>query len=378
MIDKIEMYKVGFGDCFICSDNEGKNKMLVDCGSIGTISQNIIQEIDWSLSKSHNYLMITHFHDDHYNGLTRLNKGLKFDEIYLPNFFTRKIITLQFIALANKKNMINSNVADESYNIALNLLMSIPMLARHFINGTRVIFLNKLYGIHNSYNHRNGLDSLRILWPDMSYVEQHASILLETIMPVLSDESNMLLDGYVNNYIEVIGRSYDNGILYFHPGSREALDSILSSIEQCQRNLNVILSQEELSEFSEFQNKLCLCFDNIYGNIDNPVLFLSDIRKSCYKQLITVNDLADYYSTIKVPHHGTKLCYIGNLPNSDSLLIPNDSCRKNWEIYDDYFTAYCSRRIYPNKRCCNINCNKKCNKTNSCFGDRDYYCTHIL
>ncbi|MDE6867817.1 MAG: hypothetical protein K2J83_01575, partial [Clostridia bacterium] len=133
-------------------------------------------------------------------------------------------------------------------------------------------------------------------------------------------------------------------------------------------------SNDLLRKISSFQNKLCLCFDNANKNNDKPVLFLSDISKQCYNQLININEIARYYSTIKVPHHGTPSYFIDNLPESENLLIPNDNKRKTWLISSDYFITYSSRNIFPNLPCSHLNRLKSRNSS----GVPDYFCTHYL
>lgn len=369
MINKIEMYKVGFGDSFICSDLYDKNKMLVDFGSTHSISPKISSEVDRSLSTAQNkYLMITHFHSDHYGGLSNLNKGLNFAEIYLPNFLSKSIITLQFIALL--ANVAHGRVND-CYITAFNLLTSIPTLAQHFYSGTKVIFLNT-----SQTTHTNHLDTLRILWPDMNYVERRAKRLIKIITQQI-DQNNgalfKLLNEYVNRFMNIMERNTDNGAVYLHARNRRDFESVFELIKESQQNLKINVPDDLLQCISSFQNRLCLCFDNASSNNDKPVLFLSDITPTGYRQMIQLNPLASYYSAIKVPHHGTRAYFIGNLPNSEKLLIPNDNNNVSWKIYG-YFTTYSSRKIFINRPCWQV----KGLSRYKCYGVPCYFCTHIL
>ncbi|MDE6758580.1 MAG: hypothetical protein K2J89_04815 [Clostridia bacterium] len=341
MINKIEMYKVGFGDCFICSDEENRNKMLVDCGSIREVHPNIIEDINLSLARTNNYLMITHFHDDHFNKLEKLDPELKFSEIYLPNFFTRNIIRLEYSILASN----NKNLNDDAHVIAINLLKIIPTIARHFKNGVRISFLNKDYGLHKEFIERNGLDKIRILWPEMSYIEQKAKKLNEKIDNIISEENRQLLDDKANKFIEKCSI-----YVYKREERKNNVDNNYST--QKSDEVTIEIPHKLYKTITEFQNQICLCFDNANSQNDNPVLFLSDINKRGYNAIKNYNDLAPHYSIIKVPHHGTKKYYINNLPDSDSLLIPNDNARKKWDIYNEYFITYQARNIITNSRCC--------------------------
>ena len=338
MIDRIEMYKVGFGDCFICSDKNNRYKMLIDCGKFrGSLSANIVQEINNSLSNSTNYLMVTHFHNDHFSGLKKLDKNLNFERIYLPNFITENILTLEFAMLANK-----SISGDEKYQTALNLITSIPTIARHFVRGTRISFLNRKYGIASKTT--NGLDSFRILWPDMSYTEAYAKELREVLKAEITDDSYNILKEYANKYIHLISSRSDNGIFYASNGENnnqedETIMAFERLIEDFIRSVHLDLPERLLRKFSRIQNNISLCFDNVSSHNSSPVLFLSDIPKNEYKKIVKTTDLSDYYYAIKVPHHGTAKYFIDNLPESRYLFITNDNSH-----------------IVTNLMCCDLQC----------------------
>ena len=45
-INKIKCYNVGFGDCFLCKDENTNSKMLIDCGTTGSFkSKDVIDDI---------------------------------------------------------------------------------------------------------------------------------------------------------------------------------------------------------------------------------------------------------------------------------------------------------------------------------------------
>ncbi len=332
MINEIEMYNVGFGDCIICNDGENKSKLLVDCGGKQNFSKEIVKELNASLKRSQqNYLMLTHFHSDHFNGLKNLDGSLRFNCIYLPNFLTENILRLEFASIARSLK----NYKNAEYYAALNLLTCVPNLFRFFANGAKVVFLNKTYGFEEMSPQRCPL-GLRVLWPDMSYMEQTAKSINALLNQEFSDESKAVLDEYVRHYYRTLMQRTDNGVLYSQNSNGEDL---LDRIYEC-ANINLNISKKLIDKLSKFQNKISLCFDNAIGRNTKPVLFLSDVTQSGYRQIEKINDLSPHYSAIKVPHHGTKDYFIDNLPPSDMLLITNDGSWKRCRICDEYYYAY--------------------------------------
>ena len=90
---KLNMFNVGFGDCFIIK-SESTN-FLVDCGTIKfnyrmfkSFSEFVDYINQYELTRNKkNIGLITHFHEDHYGGFKLLkNKGEKdiFNKIYIP------------------------------------------------------------------------------------------------------------------------------------------------------------------------------------------------------------------------------------------------------------------------------------------------------
>ena len=81
---ELYIFNVGFGDCFIIKDEQ--TSFLIDCGGMGSkISDNIIDDIKSKLGND-NYLLITHFHQDHYNLIDKL-EDVKFKKIFLRNIY---------------------------------------------------------------------------------------------------------------------------------------------------------------------------------------------------------------------------------------------------------------------------------------------------
>ena len=74
-IKQIKCYNVGFGDSFLCKGkNEYGAKMLVDCGEQNSFKNlNVLSDIyNELLTAEEKNIMISHLHEDHYNGISLL------------------------------------------------------------------------------------------------------------------------------------------------------------------------------------------------------------------------------------------------------------------------------------------------------------------
>ena len=79
---KISMYEVNFGECILYED--ASKQLLIDCGAkfeeAGVLACSRVQK-DIGDDAT---LMISHFDEDHYNGIIEMPKGTIFKKIYLP------------------------------------------------------------------------------------------------------------------------------------------------------------------------------------------------------------------------------------------------------------------------------------------------------
>ena len=117
-IKQIKCYNVGFGDCFLCKDNnENGPKMLVDFGEHRSFNNlavlnDVYDELIMAKQKN---LMISHLHQDHYNGVSQLlatHQDLKFDNVYLPNYISNGSLELYATMLFyGKKDHVLSKAA---------------------------------------------------------------------------------------------------------------------------------------------------------------------------------------------------------------------------------------------------------------------------
>lgn len=353
MINNIEIFDVNFGDCFICQDNSMRERMLVDFGSIRKIKKSVINEVNLQLGNADKkHLMISHFHSDHYSGIKHLLDTIKFDEIYLPNFFSKEVIKLQYTIL------LALSPSNRSYTIAYNMLSVIPNLVNHIQNTTKIIFTRRGDII------KNNIDSLRVLWPDNADFDKRAKKIYEEIVAYYKlKEKEELINKFVEDYFStILPLREDDNTLGFIQTDENQLKKLLSLIENLELSLKESKAKPKKmrislnKEISFFQNSICICFDNVIENNDKPVLFLSDISQDIFGKILNGAvdiKLAEHYSAIKVPHHGTKDYYVNDLPESNYMIISNGLARTNsWRITALYGWKYNGRNFictnYPN------------------------------
>lgn len=394
MVEDIDIYNVKFGDCFILknnSDTQHSNKLLVDFGSIQSIDPPVIKGVNIELARAESkYLMITHFHSDHYKGIKTLNNNIIFDEIYLPDYFSRNIIKLQFtlLSLLNERH--------PAYQIAYNLLSAIPNIFRHLNCNSKIIFVKRGDLIFNN------LDSFRILWPKVDDFDRLAHLLFREVIDYynLGEDYENYIESLTERYFSLLPETREhegNGhVLKFEDLEfrAERIRQIEAEIERVsnetnkpRKRLRYVLS----NKIRSCQNEICICFDNLFGrNIpkNKRVLFLSDICRENLQTIIGSEDnsnlaLSDYYRVIKVPHHGTKDYFVPNLTLSEYMIVPNGyAIKPGWEITALYGEYYKERNFI----CADFNaCEnshffrycRACCRNNCICGFYPHYCLYL-
>ena len=350
MMKQIKIFNVNFGDCFLCeSEEENKAAMLVDFGSTRSIVDCVADEVNSSLRKFENkYLMISHFHSDHYSGIHRLDDDIIFNEVYLPNFFTDDVIRLQLVVLAV---LSESNPA---HGVALNLLSVVPDLLNHLNNFSRICYVKRKEKIFNQ------VDSCRILWPDINDFNDEAKEIFNKLvdyygLSVKLGQFNDLVASYINLFPTI-----DNNEGFYMQFNDEYLAESQHYKQEAENIKNKVIElfkEDKISvkridreinkQLSSFQNEISICFDNVAdegGVTTKSVLFLSDISRDNYYKIANATDglkIAGEYKAIKVAHHGTKGYFVNNLPKSEYLIISNgNASNDSWRITSLYGWNY--------------------------------------
>lgn len=407
MINAIDIFNVGFGDCFVLkckkSDEDGATPtentqaMLVDCGSMKKIDNEVFKKLNNSLIEADKrYLMITHFHSDHYNNISKLCEQIKFDAVYLPNFFSESVIKMELSALVSPISATNPEL-----KFAKNLLLCIPNIKMH-MRDSYIQFVERGTTVYNE------TDEYRILWPEQSALTKKAQSTCRQIIDSLTDEDrnaadrlDKLITDAANNYLALFHavNQRQDGINIIHEFSKEQANHCYvrsQAIIEGLKNESLSLINPKtvkkniksiINKISSFQNQVCICFDNYVDDPKMPVLFLSDIDAKTYEKYIADNtnaySLREEYFAVKVPHHGTKDYFTDRLPKSKYMIISNGKYRKSWQITYKYGDKYpetlfiCTNNdaceyILLNKSCKSFRrchhgpCCKDCNKRTQC------------
>lgn len=329
------MINMGFGDCFVI-ENEGK-KILVDCGSKckSKYRQNL-RFVDPDIEE----VLITHFHEDHYNFINEACFwNLK--KVYLsPLFYSEK-----------DKNVV------EVYLFLLFFLMkrrfnSFFNLWKWISTQNRIRFL--WAGDHFSKN------KFKVLWPKKSTKQSSLSMITESIEGILGEVDKYFdnakeIREKIENFRKYLKRFIDN-LYYLYKLSQPEDSSFqdieidhkfksffesktskdLFTIDEIREIKKIILSMNNKikNDLIKSMNDCSVVFDGCVNN--EKVLFCADASPNIINQIRKGIELSSEkkYKVIKVPHHGTKN-YRVDLPDSEYYFIPNDNSRRGWQISGD-------------------------------------------
>ena len=335
-IKKVKCYNVGFGDCFLCKDeNENGNKLLVDFGA-RRADKKVVCDLKNELSNAKNkYLMISHLHEDHYRGFKNVKykdiSFLQFDEIYLPNYITNG--GLEFLGeellLSNNNQLIKQVIA----------LLKIPFLFPKYIKDGAKIFL-----LREGNRRYTNLCTFKVLLPKK-----------DAFSHIMNPQTKHIVKEFTETYISLLGYSEEGeefaSISRYSEAIEKEFDDIIERLLKNKADVTILTDEKVLKErFKQYHNTLSLAFHELYIKDLENVLFLGDAKK---EELVGLN-LNTKYRFVKVQHHGTKAHFHAGLPYADYYSIPNGKAKNTEELsclYDHHYgmnTAF----ICPN----NINC----------------------
>lgn len=337
-IKQIKCYNVGFGDCFLCKDNnENGPKMLVDCGKHRSFNNlavlnDVYDELIMAKQKN---LMISHLHQDHYNGVSQLlatHQDLKFDNVYLPNYISNGSLELYASTIFLDPN---SDLAREARYV-----LQIPgILQKNCTPNARIYFLSEGGKAFNSLcvfeallpkNNRERLWNENIE-PIREFCERYKEIL-----------------GYVEN---------ESGSVTVSINLEESISELVEKFYNQASEKYERVSKSKINElkkrFKTNRNELSLAFHELGIEDSQNVLFLGDAEPTDIKHLADNNKLKNEYCFVKVQHHGTKNYFYNKLPKANWFVISNGGNRQSWEITKDYDYQYSKNTNFI----CTNNCN---------------------
>ena len=325
-IKKIKCYNVGFGDCFLCKNEVYNSVMLVDCGTHSSfinssVTQDICQEFSQADEKS---IMISHLHQDHYNGIADLfinDPTLKINNLYLPNYISNGSLEILAEVIFTDKHSALAKAVRE-------ILMIPGLFSRHFENGAKIHFLSENGLI------KNKVCRISVLLPRKNLVKQKSIL------------DNSKIEAFCKEYVKIFrntedaeGRISVSVSLDLDYGER--ISQLIS--DYLENNEETNLYKDELdnikNRFNTRLNSLSLAFDEWYICEAHNVLFLGDAENKDIEYVCNTH-ANNSYKFVKISHHGTRNYFYQNLPKATYYAISNGAAKDSWEISARYDCRY--------------------------------------
>lgn len=328
MINNIITYNVGFGDCtLICGTSKcgDSGKMLVDFGgdllNIQNVATNIIQQLN---SAKHKYLIISHFHQDHYNGLDLLVGKVVFDRIYIPDFINNNSLHILSAALFVKNTKIFSQAKD------------ILTIISDLLNKGLVKKIEDIQLCKAGDEIINELEKFKCLLPKTNIICKR-QITMDKIRKDFNIKSivralncnDYNISGYIKEIETIKNSNFDDKDFRY----------IKNLFKKIQNNYSIVFQNSRINDNEKYHDSnknILFCGDALPKNINSV--------KSC---------LYDEYDVIKIPHHGTKKYFYKDFPCSKNFIISNGKKNNNTKISLLYDTNYRQNQkfICSNKEC---------------------------
>lgn len=369
----VTMYNMGFGEAILYK--ESRQKLLVDWGSVTNRNmflpgyEGIVNELN-----SDTALMITHFEEDHYNGILehQFPDDFHFREIIIPKYLNKasECISSTEAVFTDVLRIWAYGMTTNYYKLPSlhRLFCLLPSLVRSTSDIKAMSFGDSVYVDQTC---------LDILWPQErntqtydEYAEEVKSILQSgTHQDALSQARlNTFLenaDAYVDAFLKVyslyinkeeVGKELENMQSRYELMTRSIVKLNLTDAEN--DRLNDIHSIRVKSV-----NDCSIVFQSRYNR---DILALGDVSAKIINYLWANRLLTEHYNVIKVQHHGSKAYWSENLPEARWYLISNSGwAYLKWRIYEKYGATYGDNMLCTNdreKRCSYYNAgnNVKC------------------
>lgn len=291
------MYNCDYGDCFAIEKEHVDRPLYVDFG-IHILSElhkdkkarNKRYDDIINLMPKEKDFLLTHYHEDHYNGLLYLKKtnpAERFENVYIPDIWDTnnnyRLIKLSLLgSIYDRDDGSRINLAD-----FLKAICNMP-------------------NIHLVSRGDNISKNFVALWPDKD---------LLTKGTINMSDIDKELDSFGESLTSIAQRLYENVMLM-----------VVSPQNRNNRDLEAVFSElsEQINSFAEqYQNRIKEMADKQFDNVNNisivfrnkrhnycgrNMLFTGDIGKGRMKKIASLKTypmLLKNYSIIKIPHHGT-------------------------------------------------------------------------
>lgn len=343
------MMNVGFGDCFILSEeNDG---MLIDFGSIQSIHTRLVSDVESQiLNKNIRRCLLTHFHSDHYKGINELanlpSMKNRFSEIILPNiYFNQAAFRIQLFRLIALSKYGGAWLDAYNYVSSKVRFQQLLVAGGHF------------HYVAESAQFRIGKTEYTVLAPSRTDLIKLGEMeLLQYVDEWLNGRDDKAQDEIRQLYREIIQATFqtmkfDDAREFTAEKFVERkdwdidLESLLQKIEQfSELKLSIPIDKQKKLDglqrsFSYDWNRLSIVFK---AN-DDSLLMTGDMKKRVWDGVVR-HYCRNHIAVFKVPHHGTKDYFCWDFPQDSQYLISNGQC-KGWDISALYPLYYCSSKF---------------------------------
>lgn len=369
----VTMLQMDFGESILL--NEGDDAcLMIDCGSKSdparcrTLFQYAEQQV---IPYTHREAMISHFHEDHYNGFRAFQISI-FDCVYIPHIFTAKQHPnmVDYLLMRDYlRSRINKN--GKPHYTLLQLLENMPKIGKQF----------QLLKRGDKFQFQK--NTAEVLWPcpaavnrdvaESGVLDRIPEDLCEEVFRV-SDQISVLVVRYGGSNSLVLGRNF--------AGDFEGIKAAAEALPADYRFPEDTDPKELLDAFHwKFpkvinDHKYCLVFQIRSASDQKQYLFTGDARTEDLQRIIRNADLAialrkNFYA-VKAPHHGTVSHYCTDLFDNPSYQIEivfishGKGFGHYGKIYKEYirkcFSTVCTNYSYAEcpdfpyctSRCCGL------------------------
>lgn len=370
---ELTIHNVGFGDFFLLSDEQ--EHCFVDCGGRrkAEVSALALQAIERLGAKKSLKGVVTHFHNDHYNGYRDLSnhKSGLFDQLLLPYIVVdeqaNRPVIIEMAAYFYTFLSPNTQTWQVSANI-LNALGDLSRIAKN--NNIRFVSTGDEFSI--------GSKQFEVLWPDreMLFDENLKRYLYE-----LDEKTGDMLrwrdvrEQLRYSYIRWLDSQSNVETLGSLVEEQEVIISQLDDIRESQvqegnqRIISNSLRYHGTKLFSSSNNSTSIVFHEKREHCedDNFVLMTGDVEKRIIDEKLR-DRFDNSYHILKAPHHGTDNHYSNNLPQAKNIMI-STGARTNYGKISENYRLHCEQDAPRyctggNNWCENVNAGQVCENAN--------------
>lgn len=157
----LDMFEVNCGEAILMTEEE--HQLPVDCGAkFGRRGKTAAVAVQGQLTQIHKKALVTHFDEDHYNGLIELAGQVQLDHIYLPRYKYSKGVGVE-----ETEGYLNQVVTAWCYQRLIKQNKKLDALQRLLISLTRLVGSRDQVSCVEKGNQVNcGPKVWNVLWPE--------------------------------------------------------------------------------------------------------------------------------------------------------------------------------------------------------------------